>query len=62
MQSIDFDDKYDEIDLLIKEVLLREADKYEKVIEKTDHPEHTDKEIQESYNKLMMKIDERKQK
>ena len=35
MQNMDFDnDKHDEIDILIKETLYREADEYDKIIEK----------------------------
>lgn len=57
MQNMDFDDdKHDEIDILIKETLFREADEYEKIIEKTDCPEPTEEEIQETYKKLMIKI------
>lgn len=60
---MDFDDeKYEKIDVLIKETLLREANEYVKKIEKIECVQPTEEEIQESYNKLMMKIDERKQK
>lgn len=63
MQSMDFDDdKYDEIDNFLKETLFREADEYEKTIENTDCPEPTEEEIQETYKKLLLRINEQDQK
>lgn len=62
MCDMDFDEKFEEIDILIKEALFCEADEYEKIIENIDYSEPTEEEIQKSYKKLMLKIDERNQK